>query len=85
MSQTITRPYDQEIRARIDKMQRRKAEEQADNFAAIAIATSDRCNRLAADKIRLQEQNALLMETLHAVAGYPRRLMLTAWTPEVTR
>lgn len=76
MNATITRPYDPEIRARVDKMQRRRAEEQADTFVAIAIAASDRCNRLADEKIRLQEQNARLMDTLHAVAGYPQRLMI---------
>lgn len=61
---------------RIDLMRRRQAEERADMHASVALKAIDRSNRLTAEKMRLEAQNALLMETLHAIAGWPRRLML---------
>jgi len=64
------------IQARVDEMRRRQAEERADMHAAVAIKAIDRCNRITAEKVRLQEANGRLMSALHAVSGYPRLPML---------
>ena len=64
------------IQKRIDVMRRRQAEERSERDTAIALEAIDLNNRLTAEKLRLERQNARLMESLHAVAGWPVRLML---------
>lgn len=76
----IEMPYDPETRVRIAEMRQRRAEEQSIKDAGRYVDISMRNNRLTAENMRLVEQVGKLTETMHAVLGYPVRLML----PEVT-
>lgn len=78
MSALIQMPYDPETRVRIAELKQDRAERQSIKDAGCYVDISMRNNRLTAENVRLREQVGRLTETVHAVAGYPRRLMLEA-------
>ena len=67
---------DPSIQRRIDRLHRSRAEKRAERFAATAMKAMDRCNLVTAEAIRLREENGRLMNTLHAIQGWPVRLMI---------
>ena len=69
------------IQARIDRMRRRQAEEQANRDAVSAIIAEEIALELERENKRLVAANAGLLRRMHAMAGYPKLMALPA--PEV--
>jgi len=78
MSTIINTPYDAETRVRIAEMRQERAVKQSINDAGKYVAISMKNNKLTADNVLLRRQIGDMMSTVHAVAGYPVRLMLAA-------
>ena len=74
----IIAPYDAETRIRIAEMRQSRAEEQSIKDAGRYVEISMKNNRLTAENIRLREQVASQAETINALMGCPRRLMIAA-------
>ena len=69
------------IQARVDRMRRRQAEEQANRDAVSAIVAEEIARELERENKRLMAASAGLLRRLHALAGYPKLIALPA--PEV--
>lgn len=78
MSRIIEAPYDAETRIRIAEMRQNRAEEQSIKDAGRYVEISMKNNRMTAENIRLREQVASQAQTINALMGCPRRLMIAA-------
>lgn len=78
MGKIIEAPYDASTRIRIAEMRQSRAEEQSIKDAGRYVEISMKNNRLTAENIRLREQVASQAETINALMGCPRRLMIAA-------
>ena len=74
----IIAPYDAATRIRIAEMRQNRAEEQSIKDAGRYVEISMKNNRLTAENLRLREQVARQAETINALMGCPRRLMIAA-------